>query len=502
MAFSQKLQLKQGQSLVMTQQLQQSIKLLQLSSLELAGYIEQELERNPLLTTDETDDSTPNSQEDTNTPAEEPGAELDTLDAGKDASMLDRDNDHMDSNFKPEEDWTDESSPNLDALANLSAKKQTSYSSAEYDFEQNTSKEISLKDHLTEQLNLQIHEPVERFIALYIIDLIDADGYFKEDQTALAEQIGCDVELIDRMLKEIQSFDPIGIAATSLQECLAMQLRELDHYDPAMEKLVNNLDLLAKGDFKKLEKICEVDEEDLLLMYQEIKALNPKPGSQFSHEIVEAVQPDIFLRRSAKKEWLIELNTDALPKPLLNQRYYSKLTKEARNKEEKKYLSEQMANANWLVKALDQRANTILKVATEIVAKQDEFFKYGVQYLKPMTLKDIAEEVEMHESTISRVTTHKYMATSRGIYELKYFFSSSVHSNTGEENVSSISVKHLIKEIVDAESVDAVLSDDAIVNALKEKGITVARRTVTKYREAMHIPSSVVRRREKRKLAI
>ena len=286
----------------------------------------------------------------------------------------------------------------------------------------------------------------------------------------------------------------------NLAECLTIQLKEKNRFDPAMETLLANLDRLAKAEHEALRKLCGVDAEDFAEMLAELKALNPKPGANFSAETVQQVEPDIFLKKLPSGNWQVELNTATLPRVLVNQRYYAQLSGHAHNKQDKRYITDQLATANWLVKALQQRAHTILKVATEIVAQQDGFFRGGIRYLKPLTLKDVALAVQMHESTVSRVTTNKYMSTATGIYELKYFFTSSLASSSGGQDFSSKSVQHIIKELVDAESPKAILSDDTIADMLKERGIEVARRTVTKYREAMHIPSSVERRRLKKNL--
>jgi RNA polymerase sigma-54 factor len=307
----------------------------------------------------------------------------------------------------------------------------------------------------------------------------------------------CDYQQIESVLKILQGFDPAGIFARDLAECLSLQLKEKNRLDPAMQMLLANLDLFAKRDFKSLCKICGVDEEDLSEMCDEIKALNPKPGNIFSSEHVQVLYPDVFLKKGEKGKWHLELNSEALPKVLVNRRYYSEVESQLKDKESKKFLSEQYNTANWLVKALDQRANTILKVATEIVSQQDNFFRYGIHHIKPLVLSDIAQGIEMHESTVSRVINGKYIATHMGVYELKYFFSSSVSSSSGGEDVSSKRIKFMIKGLIDNENSKAILSDDKIAAMLKSTGVDVARRTVMKYREAMNIPSSVQRRRDK-----
>ena len=299
------------------------------------------------------------------------------------------------------------------------------------------------------------------------------------------------------MLAVLQTFDPPGICARDLAECLAIQLKENDRYDPAMQALISRLDLLAKRDFSALKKICGVGDEDLTDMIAEVRRLNPKPGHAFGSAIVQPIVPDVFVRPAPDGAWLVELNSDTLPKVLVNQSYYSEVSATARRDTDKSYLTECLQSATWLVRALDQRARTILKVSNEIVRQQDAFFAHGVEYLRPLNLKTVAEAISMHESTVSRVTANKYMATSRGIFELKYFFTSAIAAAHGGEAHSAESVRHRIKQLIDAEPAADVLSDDTIVEKLREAGVDIARRTVAKYREAMRIPSSVQRRREK-----
>jgi RNA polymerase sigma-54 factor len=295
----------------------------------------------------------------------------------------------------------------------------------------------------------------------------------------------------------LQTFDPPGVFARNLTECLAIQLKERDRHDPAMQALLQNLELLARRDLPALRKLCGVGEEDLADMIAEIRNLNPKPGLAFGSSTVQSVVPDVFVKAGPDGAWQVELNSDTLPKVLINQRYYAQVSKTTRNDKDKSYLAECFQTATWLVRALDQRAKTILKVSGEIVRQQDAFFAHGVEHLRPLNLKTVADAISMHESTVSRVTANKYMATSRGIFELKYFFTPAIAAADGGEAHSAEAVRHRIKQLIDAESSREVLSDDTIVDMLREAGIDIARRTVAKYREAMRIPSSVQRRREK-----
>jgi RNA polymerase sigma-54 factor len=367
----------------------------------------------------------------------------------------------------------------------------------DYNLEAFVSAEETLADHLAEQLSLSVADPAQRMIGQYLIDLVDEAGYLAGDLSAVAAKLGAPLSDIEAVLRILQSFDPPGVCARTLNECLAIQLRERDRFDPAMQALVEHLELLARRDIAALRKICGVDDEDLVEMIAEIRRLNPKPGLAFGSTLVQPIVPDVFVRPGPDGGWLVELNSDTLPKVLVNQSYYSEVTKTARNPTEKAYLADCLQTATWLIRALDQRARTILKVAAEIVRQQDAFFALGVRHLRPLNLKTVADAISMHESTVSRVTANKYMATNRGIFELKYFFTSAIAASDGGEAHSAESVRDRIRQLIDEESPHGVLSDDTIVERLREAGIDIARRTVAKYREAMRIPSSVQRRRDK-----
>ena len=299
----------------------------------------------------------------------------------------------------------------------------------------------------------------------------------------------------------IQSFDPTGVGARDLPDCLRLQLIEKNRYDPAIAALLDNLDLLARRDFASLRKICGVDDEDLLDMVADIKKLDPKPGLKFGGGAVQPVIPDVFVRRTSDGSFMVELNSDALPRILVNQTYAAKISSKVKNDEEKSYVSEALQTANWLTKSLEQRAKTILKVASEIVRHQEMFFSHGVEYLRPLNLKSVADAIQMHESTVSRVTSNKYIAAERGLFEMKYFFTASIASAEGGESHSAEAVRFRIKQMIDQETPDNILSDDTIVAKLKESGVDIARRTVAKYRDSLRIPSSVERRREKQALS-
>jgi RNA polymerase sigma-54 factor len=486
MAISQKLELRQGQGLVMTPQLMQAIKLLQLSSLDLAAYVEAELEKNPLL-----ERGDPPPSEEPPPAVERPQTNAD--DAGDDEGAGES------TRTESIRDNSDNASRAADvpAYSEWAGVGGGAASDSDYNLEAFVSAETTLADHLARQLSLAPLEPAQRLIGQYLINLVDEAGYVRGELETTAEKLGAPLNEVEAVLAVVQTFDPPGVGARDLAECLSIQLKERDRYDPAMEALIANLDLLAKRDFAALKRVTNVDEEDLADMMAEIKRLNPKPGLSFGGGVVQPVVPDVFVRPRPNGEWNVELNSDTLPRVLINQSYYASVSKTAKTEKEKDFLAECLQTANWLTRSLDQRARTILKVSTEIVRQQDAFLVHGVQHLRPLNVRIVADAIGMHESTVSRVTANKYMATPRGIFELKYFFSSSIASADGGEAHSAEAVRDRIKRMIDAESADDILSDDTIVQKLKGDGIDIARRTVAKYREAMRIPSSVQRRREK-----
>ncbi len=497
MVQSLKQELRQSQQLVMTQQLQQSIKLLQLSANELAEFIELEIEKNPLLSREEGGSETERDA-DAVTPEEEEG---EVVASATHAESAEADATAGDETFR--DDYNDEWADDGDAGYYANQGGAGREVSRDYDpdeegrgLEQTLTEARSLREHLLEQLHVDIEDAGMRLIGAQLIDMLDETGYLRDDTASLAELLGTDAETMEVTIRALQSFDPIGVFARSLEECLRLQLEEKGRLDGPMDIFLANMHLLAEGNTQALRKLCNVDDEELQLIIADVRACNPRPASHFTHDVAEAVTPDVLIRRS-KQGWIIELNPDALPRVLVNQQYASELSARTKDKEAKKYVSEQMQNASWLVKALNQRAETILKVAQEIVKQQEKFFLHGIRFLKPLILKDIAAQVEMHESTISRVTTSKFMSTPRGTFEMKYFFTSSIGGAVGDAEFSSKTVMFYIRELIDGENPKSILSDDAIVTLLKDRNIDVARRTITKYREAMNIPSSVVRRRQK-----
>ena len=518
MALTQRLEFRQSQSLVMTPQLMQAIKLLQLSNLDLTTFVEEELERNPLL--ERANDEPPAGE----APAEagqfgepeesggghgdeglsgssggfEPGQEeWMSKDLGTRAEIEQTLDTGLDNVFSEE--------PAEAAARNAQDVAPSVYtewgggasSDEDYNLEAFVAAETTLSDHLAEQLSVALTAPAQRMIGQYLIDLVDEAGYLLPDLGQAAERLGASQQDVENVLAVLQKFDPPGICARNLSECLAIQLRELDRYDPAMQALVEHLDLLAKRDIAGLRKVCGVDDEDIADMIGEIRRLDPKPGMKFGSSRLQTMVPDVYVRPGPDGGWHVELNSDTLPRVLVNQTYYSELSKKIGKDGDKSYFTDALQNATWLVRALDQRARTILKVATEIVRQQDGFFTHGVAHLRPLNLKAVADAIQMHESTVSRVTANKYMATNRGTFELKYFFTASIASADGGEAHSAEAVRHHIKQLIDSEEPSAILSDDTIVERLRASGIDIARRTVAKYREAMRIPSSVQRRRDK-----
>jgi len=503
MAFAQRMEIRQGQSLVMTPQLQQAIKLLQLSNLELAAYVEAELEKNPLLERDERDDRTPAETVEAERdgadakPAEDPfAAEAPSAEAARD---LDCDYETL----YTEDSGSDRAAPDPAMAGPVTDWSKARGGSFDDDggFDAALSEAPNLRDHLSDQLGMATADPRTRMIGSFLIDMIDEAGYLRGDLETVSERMGCSPEEVERALTLVQSLEPTGVGARDLAECLSLQLAERDRLDPAMQCFLANIDMLAKHDLQGLMRVCEVDADDVADMISEIRELNPKPGLVFGSEPVQPVVPDVFVREKPEGGWHVEVNSDTLPRVLVNSRYHADVAASARSTDAKHYINECLANANWLVKSLDQRARTILKVATEIVRQQDAFLAKGVSHLRPLNLRMVAEAIGMHESTVSRVTSNKYMATPRGVFELKYFFTTAIGSTEGGDAHSAESVRHRIKGLIDEERPNAILSDDAIVDLLKKDGIDIARRTVAKYRESLRIPSSVQRRRMKKQSA-
>lgn len=497
MALSPRLEFRQAQSLTLTPQLMQSIRLLQLSHLELQDFVDTELLRNPLLERDDKTDA-----DDPAEPIERVNdiiVDEDTVDRAdriQDAASIADGYDTAIENVFPDQTAQDQLNPQsrLD-------RNGASESGDVPDIDQFIAARPRLSDHLQEQANMILRTLPDRLIARHLIDGLNEAGYLTLDLAALADQLGAELPDIEAVLEALQGCDPVGVFARTVPECLALQLADRDRLDPMMLALLDNIAMLAEHNMAGLMRAIGCDHEDLMDMLAEIRQLDPRPGLAFDSGPVESVVPDVFIRRGNDGAWQIELNAETLPKVLVNRVYYATVTKKARDPGEKAFLSDCLATANWLTKSLDQRAQTILKVAAEIVRQQDGFLTHGVAHLRPMTLKMVAETIGMHESTVSRVTANKYMATPRGLYELKYFFTTAIASSDGGDEHSAEAVRHRIRQLIEAEQLSGVLSDDTIAALLKkEQGIDLARRTVAKYREAMNIASSVMRRRQKKNL--
>jgi RNA polymerase sigma-54 factor len=489
MAIGPRLDLRQSQSLVMTPQLRQAIKLLQFSNLEVAAFIEEELERNPLLERDESTEvvtteraapdqvPVPNGVADA---ADHAGA--DTLPLAEEAPL---DLSHADT---------------YDAGGVADGGPTTRGGTHGFETDDRSLEDLieaptNLREHLGEQLRLTFRDPAERLIGAHLIALLDPAGRLAATPEAVAAALGVGLERVEAVRERMMRFDPVGLFARDLRECLAAQLAERDRLDPAMACLLDNLELLGRRDLRRLMTLCGVDAEDLSEMIAELRALDPKPASGWDVQPLQTLIPDVLMRATPDGAWIVELNPVTMPRVLVNQTFYARVAPKSA-KETRGFLAERLQTANWLVKSLQQRAQTILKVSAEIVRQQDGFFRHGVAHLRPLILRDIADAVEMHESTVSRVTANKYIATQRGTFELKYFFTTAIAGTSGETH-SAEAVRHRIRAMISAETPADVLSDDAIVAALKREGVDIARRTVAKYREALRIPSSVQRKREK-----
>ncbi|HEX4198809.1 MAG TPA: RNA polymerase factor sigma-54 [Caulobacteraceae bacterium] len=503
MALSPRLELRQGQGLVITPQLQQAIKLLQLSSVELDAYVEGELERNPLLQRDERDgDGEADAPVQAERPAEIGETALDRITATDAAADIDAAHGDLYAETSPgegvgsAEEAGAETYQTGGAVDWSRAGRGGGFDGEEQTLEGAAQRAKTLNEHLSDQLAVAGLAGPDHLIAQVLIDGVDDGGYLRLDLDEVAERLGCAPEKVQAVLTRLQGFEPTGVFARGVAECLRLQLVERDRCDPAMAALLDNLDLLARRDMAGLRRVCAVDEEDLKEMLAELRALTPRPGAAFGGEPAAPITPDAIVRESLGGLWHVELNSDALPRLLVDQRYHARVSGGARTDADKTFVADCLASANWLVRSLDQRAKTILKVASEIVRQQDGFLAFGVEHLRPLNLKTVAEAIGMHESTVSRVTSNKYLATPRGVFEMKFFFTAAIQASDGGAAHSAESVRHRIRQLIDAEAQpDSVLSDDRIVEILNETGVDIARRTVAKYREAMRIPSSVERRR-------
>lgn len=501
MAVAAKLQLRQSQALVMTPQLLQSIRLLQFSHLELERFIDDEMERNPLIDRAESHDEGIADAGDAETGKAKPADDWFESENVPSAEVFaERFDASMENIFQDEPGRREQIGPTL-TESWKSGGQGSGSGSDDFDLEDFAAAKLTLRDHVAEQIVFAFADAGDRLVAGELTDELDESGYFRGDIDELAQRLGVLRRDVERILASCQTFEPVGLFACDLAQCLSLQLAARDRLDPAMQALMANLELLARRDFASLRKLCGVDDEDLLDMANEIRSLDPRPGAAFTVGVADPIVPDVLVRAAGDGSWAIELNPDALPKVLVDNVYFSHVLDKAQTPEERGFLNECLQNANWLTRSLDQRAKTILKVATEIVRQQDGFLANGIRYLRPLNLKTVADAIAMHESTVSRVAASKYMHTPRGVFELRFFFTAAIKAADGGEAHSSEAVRDRIRELIEAEAPDKVLSDDAIVDILGGRGVEIARRTVAKYREAMNIPSSVQRRREKQALA-
>ncbi len=498
-----RLDLRQSQSLVMTPQLQQAIKLLALSNLEIETYIGEALDANPLL-----EMAQPGSADAGDAPGlseipeearrttlesspvdqligEGRGAEDRPVEALANAGEVDRD--------------TGDGTPARDAFDSVDWGRDVRSAPGEDSLvsDDREGPGETLAEHLLAQIGAVTGDERLAAIARFIVGQLEEAGYLTVPSGEIAHSLGADDDEVSAALALVQSLDPTGVGATGLAECIALQAREVDRYDPPMARLIDNLDLVAKGDLPRLRRICRVDDEDLRDMLSELRSYDPRPGLRFGGEPAALAVPDVLLTQTPDGGWTVAINQDTLPRLIVNRSYYTELRGACTERDSRGWLSERLTDANWLIKALDQRQKTILKVASEIVRHQDGFFRHGVSQLKPLTLRTVAEAIDMHESTVSRVTSNKYLQCVRGTFELKYFFSSGVSSADGEGVASAEAVKAAIRQLIEAEDAKSILSDDTLVELLHAEGFSLARRTVAKYREAIGLGSSVQRRRQK-----
>lgn len=494
MALGPKLQQRQTQSLVMTPQLQQAIKLLQLSNIELSVFIDEQLEKNPLL---ERGNSEDNRRDEGQAVKEEFGEREDlTLDKpmGDASTSLDAPQHAVDSEASPAERMTDQRSNDLDR--HRLGRDFSVGGGDEFNPSDNHAETESLSDVLTAQLGVSIANEKDRLIGRYLIDQVDENGYFRGSTDDVATRLGVSPLRVQSILNHLKTFEPTGVFAQNLSECLMLQLKEQEKLDAAMQVILENLEMIARHDLPKLAKLADLSLERLQDRLSIIRCLSPKPGLAFGGDMAAVVAPDVFVRETPQGGWALELNTETLPRVLINNQYMTEVNKLSGDDSTKDFINECHQEASWLIRSLDQRARTILKVSAEIVKQQDEFFAFGLDYMRPLNLKQVADAIDMHESTVSRVTSNKFMSCPRGMFELKFFFSASIPSASGGEAYSAEAVRHKIKILIGEEfDAQSVKSDDKLVSILQDQGVDVARRTVAKYRESMGIPSSVQRRR-------
>ncbi|MFI4983811.1 MAG: RNA polymerase factor sigma-54 [Rickettsiales bacterium] len=458
--MKQSLSQKISQGLVFSKQMQQSLKILQMTTPELLSEMQNEALNNPFLEVELREDLVSNT----------------VLVKNENAEVPEQQNQWQEENY-------------------LRYEKNFKISDSSKDFLSNYSNDnISLKEHLTRQLSIELTDPKPRFVGLYVTDLLDDNGYLLEGAADICNNIKVSEAMLNEVLLVLRKLDPIGCYAFDLKECLTLQLKENGFYNDKFALLLDNLGLIAKGEVAKLQKLMGVTEEKLKRMIVAIKELDPKPGRNFGTESTRTNIADAFINITDKGDIKVTLNTENLPKIFVNSKYFESIFTRTKAKEEKKFCTDKLQSANFIVRAVAQRNESLLKITSEIANRQFDFFRKGVSYLRPMTLNDISKEVGLHESTVSRIS-NKIIATPMGVFELKYFFSNSLSSSITDDQISTKAVKLKIKELIDKETI--VIADDEIAKVMFEQGIKISRRTVAKYREQMQIPASNIRRRLK-----
>ena len=490
MQLSASLNLRQKQSLVMTPQLQQAIRLLQMTNLDLRQYLENECSDNPFLEVESDDDVTnalnnsKSEQEDTDKGTDSVNNEIDNA-LSDGTAMTDDPTTNSDYENRFETELTDFKSPS-------SGTSQ----SDDYDFIASSveNNPISLQEHVYRQIDMKFSDSNERLIAHAFTENLQPSGWLNKDCTAISDLCGSTLELAEKVLSRLQEFEPTGLFARGLKECLLLQAKEKSALTNQFTALLDNLELLAKGQFETLQRKLKCNKEVLIEQIKILRSFNPKPGERFDQNFQQITAPDLMVRKS-KSGWTVDLNRSNLPTVHINSEYADEIQSKSRNEESSEYAAQAIASARWLKRAVAKRNSTTLKVGSEIIRRQTAFLESGLDFLKPLSLKDIAEEVKMHESTISRVTSGLLINTPRGTFPLKSFFSISIDTDKPGIETSAAAVRNLIKTIIQDEEATKPLSDESLAEIISNKGVKLARRTVAKYRELMKIPSSSERRR-------
>ena len=486
MQLGQQIKMRQSQSLVMTPQLQQAIKLLQMTNLELCQYLENQQAENPFL---EIDTNTQESRNDDYQTQDETSNLSDDMQSGKSISEDPSSNQDYENRYETELNER----PKLDSPSPIS--KNTSTEDFDDYISNLASRPETLKEHVRKQISLELKESKDLLIASVLTDYLEPTGWLTTKIEEIANEINCHVDEVNGVLIKLQKLEPAGVFAKNLSECLKLQLEEKSLLSEEIKVLLDNLDLLAKGEIKQLIKITNFTQEEISQSIALIRSLNPKPGETFLYDETIQNSPDVIVTKG-RNGWVVELNKSTLPAVVIDENYISKMTLKKQDSNSSSYVADTIASARWLKRSVEQRNSTTLTIASAIIAQQEDFLKNGLSHLKPMVLRDIASNVGMHESTVSRVTTGLTIETPRGCFAMKYFFSVSLNSAENGESYAATAVREAIKKLISEEPAKKPLSDEAIAIIMKKDGIDLARRTVAKYREIMKIPSSAQRRRQ------